>query len=62
MRVLKYKPLATIRKHEEGYQFIEYTLLVALIIIPLVKAVPYLVDMLRTFFEMESFTVSLPFP
>jgi Flp pilus assembly pilin Flp len=47
---------------EEGYQLIEYALLVALIIVPLVKVVPYLMDMLRTYFEVVSFTVSLPFP
>ena len=47
---------------EDGYQMIEYALLVALLILPLVKVVPYLVDMLRTYFGLVSFTVSLPFP
>ncbi len=47
---------------EDGYQTLEYALLVALIVLPLVKLVPYLIDILRYYYQLVSFTVSLPFP
>jgi Flp pilus assembly pilin Flp len=47
---------------ETGYQYIEYALLLAFITLPLVKIVPYLLDVLRIYYGMISFTVSLPFP
>ena len=47
---------------EGGFQALEYTLLLTFIVLPLVQVVPYLLDMLRSYYELISFTVSLPFP
>jgi Flp pilus assembly pilin Flp len=54
--------IAALAADETGYQALEYALLLAFIVWPLVALVPYLVDMLRIYFSLVSFTVSLPFP
>ena len=54
--------IAATAADETGFQMIEYALLAAFIVLPLVKLVPYLVDALRYYFGLVSFTVSLPFP
>jgi Flp pilus assembly pilin Flp len=56
------KRAAALARTEEGYQTMEYALLVAFIALPLYKIVPYLLDMLRFYFHLISFTIALPFP
>jgi hypothetical protein len=41
---------------------LEYALLASFIIIPLTQVVPYLVDAVRAYYALASFTFSLPFP
>jgi hypothetical protein len=47
---------------EDGYEMLEYSLLATFIILPLTQVVPFLVDMLRMYYALVSFTFSLPFP
>lgn len=49
-------------RDERGYETLEYALLAAFIVIPLYKMVPVLVDILRSYYGLISFTISLPFP
>lgn len=49
-------------KNEDGYELLEYALLATFIIMPLTHVVPFLVDVLRAYYDMVSFVFSLPFP
>jgi hypothetical protein len=48
--------------NEDGHEMLEYALLATFIVIPLTQVVPFLVDMLRAYYALISFTFSLPFP
>lgn len=48
--------------NEDGHEMLEYALLATFIVIPLTQVVPFLVDMLRVYYGLISFTFSLPFP
>ena len=58
----QWRRLAEIGKNEEGHEVLEYALLATFIIMPLTQVVPFLVDMLRAYYDLVSFTFSLPFP
>ncbi|HEV2991216.1 MAG TPA: hypothetical protein VG759_22445 [Candidatus Angelobacter sp.] len=58
----RWRPLIEIWKNEEGHEVLEYALLATFIIMPLTHVVPFLVDMVRAYYELVSFTFSLPFP
>jgi Flp pilus assembly pilin Flp len=49
-------------REEDGFETLEYALLVTFIGLPLYLLVPYLLDILRFHFHLISFTVALPFP
>lgn len=49
-------------RNEDGHEMLEYALLASFIIIPLTQVVPYLVDAVRAYYALVSFTFSLPFP
>ncbi|HEV3037076.1 MAG TPA: hypothetical protein VHA33_04750 [Candidatus Angelobacter sp.] len=58
----QWRRLIELGKNEEGHEMLEYALLATFIIMPLTHIVPFLVDMLRAYYELLSFTLSLPFP
>jgi Flp pilus assembly pilin Flp len=57
-----FRALGRVLRDETGYESLEYALLLTFIILPLTQLIPFLVDMLRTYYELIAFTVSLPIP
>jgi Flp pilus assembly pilin Flp len=56
------KILTRLVRNEDGHEMLEYALLASFVIIPLTQIVPYLVDAVRAYYALVSFTFSLPFP
>jgi Flp pilus assembly pilin Flp len=54
--------VARFLREDDGIETVEYVLLVAFIALPLFGLVPYLLNGLRNYFHLISFTVALPFP
>ena len=55
-----FRALGRVLRDETGYESLEYALLLTFIILPLTQLIPFLVDMLRTYYEPIAFTGSLP--
>jgi len=62
MNVLWRQRVVELLTGEDGHEMLEYALLATFIILPLTGIVPFLVDMLRAYYALISFTFSLPFP